>query len=285
MNHGRRMSYRRLQMLPRAAPTARSIAALVTDPLMRARLGGALDGLANIAFYEQASELAAAVAAFRPTAVITQLRDRHAAALLPTIRVLRAQFPFIPVFAYVQLTSEGIHDLVEAAQAGISDALVYGVDDSRFALKRALARATGTAIEERVLTEIRGLVPPSLHHFFAYCVHHTDRPLSVSAVARAIGVHRKTVAHRLSTAGLPAASVIIGWCRLIQAAGGLEDTGRPVEQVAYELDFPSASSLRNMLKRYLDLRPSDLRQRGAVDCALGGFHRALTSARQAQHSG
>jgi AraC-like DNA-binding protein len=234
--------------------------------------------LADITFHEHASELVAAVAAVRPTAVITQLRDGHAAATVPTIRVLRAKFPSVPVFAYIQLTSQGIHDLVEAAHAGISDALIYGVDDSSFELGRTLARATCAAIEERVLTEIRPLVPASLDQFFSYCVHHTDRPLSVSAVARAIGVHRKTVAHRLSSARLPAPSVIIGWCRLIHAASRLEDLGRPVEQVAYELDFPSGSSLRNMLKRYLDLRPMEFRERGAVACAIAGFRGALTSA-------
>jgi AraC-like DNA-binding protein len=272
----------RLQMTSSSLATTKSIAALVSDKLMRARLGGALDGLAEITFHEQAVELAAAVSECRPTAVITQLRDRHAAAMVPTIRVLRAKFPSIPVFAYLQLTCEGIHDLVEAAHAGISEALVYGIDDSSFALGRALARASGTAIEERVLTEIRPLIPASLDEFFTYCVHHTDRPLSVSAVARAIGVHRKTVAQRLSTAGLPAPRVIIGWCRLVHAAGRLEDVGRPVEKVAYDLDFPSGSSLRNMLKRYLDLRPIDIRERGAVDCALAGFRRALISARQTQ---
>jgi AraC-like DNA-binding protein len=275
----------RLQVMSRPAPASQTVAALINDKLMRARLGGALDGVADVSFHEQAVELAAAVSAFRPTAVITQLRDRHATAMMPTIRTLRAKFPSIPVFAYVQLSCEGIHDLVEAAQAGISDALVYGVDDSSFALRRALARATGTAIEERVLTEIRSLVPPSLDEFFNYCVHHTDRPLSVSAVARAIGVHRKTVAHRLAAAGLPTPSVIIGWCRVIQAAGRLEDVGRPVERVAYDLDFPSGSSLRNMLKRYLDLRPIDIRERGAVDCALAGFRHALASARRTQPTG
>ncbi len=277
--------YNRVQVMPPSVTTGRSIAALVTDKVMRARLAGALDGLADVTFHEQAFELTEAVSILRPTAVIIQLRDRHAAAMVPTIRLLRAKFPSIPVFAYVQLSCEGVHDLVEAAQAGISDALVYEVDDSSFALRRALARATAIAVEERVLAEIRPLVPASLDQCFTYCVHHTDRPLSVSALARALDVHRKTVVHRLSTAGLPAPSVIIGWCRLMQAASRLEDVGRPVEQVAYELDFPSGPSLRNMLKRYLDLPLIDIRERGPVDCALAGFRRALTSARRTEPTG
>ena len=54
--------------------------------------------------------------------------------------------------------------------------------------------------------------------------------------------------------------------------------GRTVDQVALTLDFASANAFRNLLRRYADLGPADVRRdRGAG--LRAAFHDALTGRR------
>jgi hypothetical protein len=50
-----------------------------------------------------------------------------------------------------------------------------------------------------------------------------------------------------------------------------------VEQVALLLDFPSGTSLRNMMKRYTGLRSREVRENGGVQCVLHAFKRELAA--------
>ena len=94
-------------------------------------------------------------------------------------------------------------------------------------------------------------------------------------MADALNVHRKTLVARLSGANLPTPSALISWCRILVAARLLEDPGRSVEQVALLLEFPSGTSMRNMMKRYTGLRPGEIRENGGVRCVLHAFKQAM----------
>jgi transcriptional regulator GlxA family with amidase domain len=56
----------------------------------------------------------------------------------------------------------------------------------------------------------------------------------------------------------------------------LEDPARSVEQIALLLDFSSAASLRNMLKRYTGLSPREVRENGGLRCVLHAFRQTLS---------
>jgi transcriptional regulator GlxA family with amidase domain len=99
--------------------------------------------------------------------------------------------------------------------------------------------------------------------------------VTVADAAAALGVHRKTLVDRLATAQLPTPSAMIAWCRLTLAAQMLEDPARSVEQIALLLDFSSAASLRNMLKRYTGLSPREVRENGGLRCVLHAFRQTL----------
>jgi hypothetical protein len=57
---------------------------------------------------------------------------------------------------------------------------------------------------------------------------------------------------------------VIAWCLLLLTAGLLAAPGVTVKRIAVQLNFPSATALRNMLKRYTKLRPGDLRTPNAL---------------------
>ena len=69
---------------------------------------------------------------------------------------------------------------------------------------------------------------------------------------------------------------MLGWCRLLAAAILLEEDGRAVDHVSFELGFASGAAFRNMLKRYTGLNPGELCARGTVTELARQFRTAMT---------
>lgn len=245
-----------------------TVGVLVRDPVGRARIQDALRGFAAVALCERAADLLRMLGDGSASIVVVEPRDRTGTPTIPFVRTIREQFPNVPVVAYCALTPYTSSDVLALARAGVNDLILRGIDDERVTLRSAIEAAHEHCLAERALEVLTPLVPATVLPFLTYCLQNATRPLTVAEAARALGVHRKTLVDRLTAAGLPSPSAIISWCRLLAAARLLEDPGRPVEQVALLLDFPSGTSLRNMLKRYTGLRPAEIRENGGVACAL-----------------
>jgi AraC-like DNA-binding protein len=98
---------------------------------------------------------------------------------------------------------------------------------------------------------------------------------SVEAVARTLGVTRKTLVNRLARAGMPGPSAMLAWCRLLLAAVALEDEGRSVKSIALTLDFASAGAHRSMMKRYTGQQPNEIRASGGLAVVVAAFRRCV----------
>ena len=80
---------------------------------------------------------------------------------------------------------------------------------------------------------------------------------------------------------LPPPSELWAWSRVLLAARYLEIPGRSVEWVAHTVGYPSANALRNSLKKYTCLVPSELREDGGFARATRAFRAALLAASSA----
>lgn len=258
------------------------VGALVWDPAARARLREAARGWAYLHLCERPSELLALAENGLTECVVLDMRDPWGVSTLPTVRELAAQYPSIPVLLYWTVTSLTSREMLEFAKAGVSELLLRDVDDVRGSLQDALRAAVDRRSALAVYDEIAPLVPANVAAMIRFCLENARRALTVEDVAAGLNVHRKTLVDRLKAAGLPAPSAVIAWCRLLVSARMLEDPGRSVEQVALLLDFPSGTSMRNMVKRYTGLRTTEVRENGGLRCILHAFKRELqgVSARQ-----
>lgn len=268
-----------------AAPSVRGIgagvvvievAALVLGREGMARLS---DGLRSVAAVRPVATCRALLALVQDGAVaaaVAELRDVDGTATAPTIKRLRDGFPLVPVLAYVSLDRADGRDLLDVVHAGVSGLIVRGIDDVGVALRAAVAAAQDDATARRAMAELSGAVAAGpARDVVEYCLTHARQGPSVADVARALGLHRKTLCARLSRAGLPSPQAMIGWCRLVHAARLMEDVQRPLEHVALQLNFSSAASLRNMLARYTGLRPREVRENGGFVCVLFAMRKAL----------
>jgi AraC-like DNA-binding protein len=253
------------------------LGALVWEPTARARLGEALRNQAAVRYCERATELLTLVEHGLASIAVVDMRDREGNSTLPVVRRIHDQYPSVPVVLYCSLSPENSREVLDFARAGVSDLVLRGVDDLRTTLRTAVQSALDHCAAKTMLVEIEPLVPEGVLPIIRYCLENGRRNLSVEDVASALAVHRKTLVDRLNAAGFPSPSSLISWCRLLVAARMLDDPGRSVEQVALLLEFPSGTSLRNMMKRYTGLVSTEVRENGGVRCVLHAFKRELAA--------
>jgi len=166
-------------------------------------------------------------------------------------------------------------DLLRLARSGVHALLFEEDRRSPLLVRRALTEAHTRCRNQHVWGDIEPWTPDRVRPMVAYGLLHAHEALTVDGVARALGLHRKTLAERCSLSGTLPPQQMLGWCRLLAAAVLLEDRGRAVDHIALELDFPGGAAFRNMLKRYTGLSPAALRAKGAIAEMSRQFRRAV----------
>ena len=143
-------------------------------------------------------------------AVLVEPRDAEGVPTAPMVRRLRGEFPLVPVLAYCPFTQPDARDLVDVVQAGVSGLPGRGVGHAGFALDSALAAATDECTARRAVGEIGRFVAGPARPVVEYCLSHALAAPTVLDVARALGMHSKTLSTRLARAGLPPARIVVG---------------------------------------------------------------------------
>ncbi len=263
---------------PPRAPEPPVVLALVRERAAAARLADALrSGVpsalvgrdagapAQLRVVTRVAELRDALDARAYALVVVEPRDADDVSTEEAVRALRARHPDLPVVGQVAYRRGMSPEILALARAGIHELIVADVDDAAHVLRTTLARAARRSVAERVLADVLPLVPLAALPVLRYTLEHaTDAP-DVPALARALGVTRQTLAARLRAAGLPGPRTLSIWSRLLLAGELLAGEGRAVDHVALALDFASANAFRNLLRRYADLGPGDVRRdRGAA---------------------
>lgn len=227
-----------------------------------------------------ATEEMAARRALRRPDVHVAIFDLHedvacAAAILEDVPT---QFPSVATVCMTSRVRVNPEELLRVARAGVHAVLFE--EDRRFPLlvRSALTAAVTRHRSDRVWGAIAPETPARVRPLVAYGLKNSYQHLSVDVAARALGLHRKTLAERCAVAGAPPPQQVLGWCRMLAAAILLEEDGRAVDHVAAELGFASGAAFRNMLKRYTGLNPAELRARGTVTEVARQFRTAMTPA-------
>ena len=215
-----------------------------------------------------------------PAVLIVEATDVHGTPTAPFVREIIRSLPGTPVVGYCRVQSGHSREIVDLAAAGVHELIFHGVDDAGASLRAVLDSARQACAAREIVSALRHIVSAAGIPLFRYCLDYPDRASSVEAVADALGVHRKTLVNRCAQAGLPAPSAVLSWARLLLAAYFLGNPHRTVEAIAMQLDYPSATALRNMLKRYTGLRPQDVRAQGGLAPVLT----ILAAALRVQHT-
>ena len=212
--------------------------------------------------------------------VVAEARDSAHEPVGPALSTLIQRFPTVPVLGYCGAGARHAADLRDLARAGVHELIFADVDDHPALLLAKLSRGEEARAAAAVLRRIKSLLPPALSRVVDYCVHFPRDSHEISRISAALGVHRKTLVNWCERAKVPPPSTLVTWVRLLLAAELLRSPGQAVERVANSLEFASPTAFRNQCRRYLGMRPSELRTTAGREMAYQAFAEALTEARR-----
>jgi AraC-like DNA-binding protein len=190
---------------------------------------------------------------------------------LDSVALFHEQFPSIALIAYGDFARRSVRDTVRLVRVGVWDIVIRGEEDNPLKLRDLVGEALAPSLVGGALPKLRDLLPAHLVPLFRQLLSVADRPLTPTDVARLYHRHPNTLRQHLRAAGLPPLNKLIVWMHLFHAAYRLGDTVRSFESVALSLGFPSASALRNQLRRYAGVTPHELRTGDGVDMLLREF--------------
>ncbi len=184
--------------------------------------------------------------------------------LLAELLRIRRLFPSVPVIALfvndvsshratLQLGAVGVEELIVVQQRVCPDSLLL-----------ALTRVHATGVAVRLWKHCNLRLPEAAVPLLKCALRLAHAPLTAVQLAANQGWHERTLRKYCVEHDLPSPQWITGWARLLIAGHYLEDPGRTIQAVAEMLRFASASAMRNQLRRYSSLAPSELRARGAL---------------------
>jgi AraC-like DNA-binding protein len=259
----------------------RVVAALVRDRRDLARLQEALRPSVGVPTagvlhaFDRIEHLEAALERSHFDVLVIEPTDADGQRTERMIRSIRDRFPRLSVLGHVIMRPGISSHVLSFARAGVHELIVAGIDDSATVLRLALQRASQRCLAEEVYTEVSGELPREAATLVRYCLEHASEAPTIDDISRALGVHRRTLVNRMQHAMLPPPSELWAWSRVLLAARYLEVPGRSVEWVALTVGYPSANALRNALKKYTGLVPSELREEHGFARATLAFRAAL----------
>lgn len=262
-------------------PLERVVAALVRDRRDLARLAEALRPSVSapqagvLHPFDRIDKLDSALQRTHFDVLVIEPTDALGVSTEETIRGIRERFPRLSVLGHVVMKPGVSSQVLSFARAGVHELIVAGIDDSASVLRIALQRAAQRCLTEEVFAEVSDSLPREAANLVRYCLEHASESPSIEAISRALGVHRRTLVNRMQHAMLPPPSELGAWARILLAARYLEMPGRSVEWVALTVGYPSANALRNALKKYTGLIPSELREDDGFARATLAFRSAL----------
>lgn len=250
---------------------------LVIGAAERARIRSAVQGRQmTVTFVDRVADLRAAVreTTLAIAAIVVEVRDADGRPVHEIIESIDAGGTGTPLIGYCRVGAEHSSDIRTLVLAGAHQLLFHGIDDSGIALRTILDAAQRASVGERAAEALMEVVPPKLAPIVSHVTKHptTQR---VSDVAEALGYHRKTLVNHCAQCEFTSPHELLCWCRLAVAGELMASSSRTIEAIALQLDFPSDTSLRNMMKRYTGLKASEVRDRGGAKCVVAALRRVL----------
>lgn len=213
-------------------------------------------------------------------AVVLAPQDARGHVATGIIERLARERPGTGVVVFFPARADGGASPRELALAGAHQLVFEGVDNTAATLAQAVANARRECTADVVFAALQPVVPAPLHAMVHAVVSRPHEVTSVTRLAAALAVHRKTLVNRCARAGFLSPAALIGWCRLAVVGYLLERTGATVESIALGLEYPSHTALRNLVKRYTRLRATEIRRHGGLSAVVEALTRRLESRRE-----
>jgi AraC-like DNA-binding protein len=185
------------------------------------------------------------------------------------------EYSSIPFVLVTPLLPADAPLLAKAAEAGVCEILIEGIDDSA-ARDLVVRRAFSTRFERALTT------PPAILHLdtplqravWQSVVKRAGRPVRTDQLAKELGVSREHLSRSFAVGQAPTLKRVIDLVRVLAAAELSKNAGYDVRDVAQVLGFASSSHLSSTTQRLVSAKASSLSRLRAVDL-LQRFERTI----------
>jgi AraC-like DNA-binding protein len=186
------------------------------------------------------------------------------------------EFQSVPFVLITTLLPADAPLVARAAEAGVCDVLIEGVDDA--AARELVSRRAFSARFERALIA----PPPALHletplqlAVWQSVVKRAGRPVRTDQLAKELSVSREHLSRSFAVGQAPTLKKVIDLVRVLAAAELSKNAGYDVRDVAEVLGFASSSHLSSTTQRLVGAKASSLSRLRAMDL-LERFQRYAT---------
>jgi AraC-like DNA-binding protein len=257
---------------------SRSLLLMHPDPKFRARIAQIAKRDFLVESLSSWGEVAAALCktSLVSVAVVDPYLGVHKRAhLAPELRALLWNFPSVTVIAGVEMRPDRCADFRMLGEWGVTE--IFSVENGNLEmLARVLRSARGRPLQsllQRSLPSRTGGRARSILDAAAEVASMGGHPRDL---ARKLYASKRTLLRWCDREGLPTPRQLLVWMRVLLAAELLEDPRRSVESVALSCGYTSDSGLRRALYDCIQMSPTALQDRGAVETASHAFREVLT---------
>jgi len=235
----------------------------VASPLRRRKLESSLRDAAEIRWFNSFVDLREALETEiqRVIVAVVEMTDPTGASAHGFARSLADLYPGIGVVVYRRMVADSEADVCQLGAAGVHDILLDGLTDEGFIARAIILDACRRGAADLVMQELKRFVPDRLIPFAEAVVRNPGKG-SIGAISQHLNVHRQTPNTWCKKERYLRPEELLVWCRLLLVAAMLELTSRTLDSIAIELDYASATSLRNQLKNYTGMTATQIRATG-----------------------
>jgi AraC-like DNA-binding protein len=245
------------------------------SPVQQARLTEALRGVALLRSIPQLGAPSLATWLDVPDILVVAVEPNAARDIVALVRDARSRCPRTALIAYCSGIRDTPASIGSLAAAGIHQFLFAEINDRGCMLRAILDDARQQCVAELLTSALRTLLPPVLQPIVEAALTRPAVVTDVTALATALGIHRRTIFNRCARAGRLGPQELLTWVRLCLVGYLLESTGCTVESIALQLGYSSPTTLRNTIKRHIGLRATEIRTQGGFQLVVERLQRRL----------
>lgn len=247
----------------RREPAAPLIFGCVRQPLWRRKVERSLRGAARVRWFDSFVDLREALETEieRVIVAIVDMQDHTGASAHGFARSMSDSYPGMGIVVYRDHPVQSEADICMLGAAGVHDTLIAGLTDEGFVARAIILDACRRGAAEIVMRALNPVLPERLVPFADVVVRNPSKA-SLATVAQHLNVHRQTPNNWCRRERYLRAEELLVWCRLLLVAALLELTTRTLDSLAIELEYASATSLRNQLKTYTGMTATQIRAAG-----------------------
>ncbi len=210
-----------------------------------------------------------------PTAAVVAATDADRVSTARFVAGLVSGPAPLPTIGFSSGLAEDRRDAMALIHSGVHTVVFADLDHAAASVRHLVEEATHACAGQQIMKRLAPFVAAEAHYALIFALHYPERCPRVGALARGLGVHRRTLVNLCQRNGLPAPEILLTWCRVMVAAYLLITTRLTVEQLANSLDFPSGNALRNLFARRLGATPLQVRAEWDVERVVAHFRREL----------